>query len=204
MAMYTGIIRAMLPVVSIEEKEGLHRLGIAFEKKLWKGLNRGDSVSISGVCLTVADMRKNIVFFDAMKETLEKTTIGSLSEESLVNVERSASYGDEIGGHAMAGHVYGMAEIVDRTASANNVQMTFQVPTEWMKYILEKGFIGLDGASLTVTDADPEAGTFVVHFIPETLRQTTFGTKQAGEKVNLEIDHMTQTIVDTTERILKK
>lgn len=138
-----------------------------------------------------------------MEETLRKTTIGSLKEGNVVNIERSATMGEEIGGHIMSGHVSTTAEIVAVETPENNKAMTFRVEPIWMKYIFSKGFIGLDGASLTVVDADKGKATFQVWFIPETLRLTKFGEKNVGDWVNVEIDPATQTIVDTVENLLK-
>lgn len=167
-----------------------------------QNLVTGASVAIDGVCLTVTAIEGARVRFDAMAETLEKTTIGSLKNGDRVNVERSARMGTEIGGHPMSGHVSTMAEIIRVDESENNKAMTFRVEPLWMRFIFSKGFISLDGASLTVVDADKQAGTFQVWFIPETLRLTRFGTKTVGDRVNVEIDPQTQVIVETTERIL--
>ena len=154
--------------------------------------------------MTVTSIDGNNVSFDAMEETLKKTTIGELKEGDHVNIERSAHIGDEIGGHNMSGHVSTIATIVDIHESENNKAMTFKVIPFWMKYLFSKGFVSLDGASLTVVDADKEEGTFQVWFIPETLRLTRFGSKQVGDHVNVEIDPQTQVIVETVENILKK
>jgi len=121
-----------------------------------------------------------------------------------VNVERSAKMGDEIGGHPMSGHVSTMAQITNMDDQENNRVITFRVEPVWMRFIFSKGFIGLDGASLTVVDADKQLGTFKVWFIPETLKLTRFGTKQVGDWVNVEIDPQTQVIVETVERVLSE
>ncbi|MEK7532799.1 MAG: riboflavin synthase, partial [Patescibacteria group bacterium] len=120
-----------------------------------------------------------------------------------VNIERSASLGDEIGGHLLSGHIMGTAEITDIDHSDNNHRVTFRAPREWMKYIFSKGFIALDGCSLTIVEVDKTASTFTVWLIPETLRVTTFGFKKVGDKVNVEIDSRTQTIVDTVQALMK-
>jgi riboflavin synthase len=159
-------------------------------------------VSIDGVCQTVVRIDGAHVTFDAMEETLRKTTIDAIAEGWLVNVERSATTGDEIGGHALAGHVSGTAEIADVRVHENNRMVTFRVPEAWMSHILPQGFIALDGASLTIVDVDREHATFRVSFIPETLKRTTFGFKGAGERVNVEIDSRTQIMVETVERVL--
>ncbi|MBM5789869.1 riboflavin synthase subunit alpha [Candidatus Parcubacteria bacterium] len=202
--MFTGIIRGKFPIVRLEDKPGLRQFDIALSAELAEGLTCGASISVDGVCLTAARIDGTTVGFDAMEETLRKTTIGELTQGNTVNVERSARMGDEIGGHVMSGHVSTMAQIVAVEESQNNKAMKFQVAPEWMRYIFSKGFIGLDGASLTVVDADTQAGTFQVWFIPETLRLTRFGEKGRGDRVNVEIDAMTQTVVETTQRVLSE
>ena len=202
--MYTGIIQALSPVVEMIDKPGLKSFVVEFPQRLLSGLQLGASVSLDGVCFTVTKIDGSRVSFDAMQETLQKSTIGSLKNGDQVNIERSAKMGDEIGGHPMSGHVSTMAEIIDMSESENNKSMTFKVDPSWMRFIFSKGFIGLDGASLTVVDADAKAGTFEVYFIPETLRLTRFGTKQVGDRVNVEIDPQTQVIVETVERVLQE
>ncbi|HLD20754.1 MAG TPA: riboflavin synthase subunit alpha [Patescibacteria group bacterium] len=202
--MYTGIIQALSPVVEMIDKPGLKSFVVEFPQRLLSGLQLGASVSLDGVCFTVTKIDGSRVSFDAMQETLLKSTIGSLKNGDQVNIERSAKMGDEIGGHPMSGHVSTMAEIIDMSESENNKSMTFKVDPSWMRFIFSKGFIGLDGASLTVVDADAKAGTFEVYFIPETLRLTRFGTKQVGDRVNVEIDPQTQVIVETVERVLQE
>jgi riboflavin synthase len=200
--MYTGIIQALCPVVEMIDKPGLKSFVVELPENLLVGLQIGASVSLDGTCFTVTKTDGVRVSFDAMQETLAKTTIGSLTLGDQVNIERSAKMGDEIGGHPMSGHVSTVAEIVDVQQSENNKSMTFRVDPSWMRFIFSKGFIGLDGASLTVVDADNAAGTFKIHFIPETLRLTRFGTKKIGDHVNVEIDPQTQVIVETVERVL--
>ena len=200
--MYTGIVQACVPVVRVVSKPGLKTYAVELPSALAAGLEAGASVSIDGVCQTVVGIAGAQVAFDAMEETLRKTTIGTIAEGRQVNVERSARSGDEIGGHALAGHVRGTAEIVDVRTSENNRAMTFRVPPAWLSYVFPQGFIALDGASLTIVDVDREQATFRVAFIPETLNRTTFGRKAAGDRVNVEIDSRTQIIVDTVERVL--
>lgn len=200
--MYTGIIQKSFEIVGVNKKEGLSTLEILFESLL-DDIQIGASVAIDGTCLTVAKINGNIISFDVMQETLNKTTLGNLKVGDFVNIERSAKQGSEIGGHIMSGHIDGTAEIVDITKTANNYVIKFQCPLEWMKYILSKGFIGINGASLTIVDAKPE-GTFEVHLIPETLRTTTFGQKKIGDRVNIELHNETKAIVDTVERYLQQ
>jgi len=204
--MFTGIIKGKFPIVVLEDKPGLRSLEVAISTvslrvPSWQdeAISLGSSISVDGVCLTVVQITNDRVRFDVMEETLRKTTLGDLKEGDFVNIERSAKMGDEIGGHVMSGHVSTVAEIIDVHEFENNKVMTFKVDPVWMKYILSKGFIGLDGASLTVVDAEKNKGTFQVWFIPETLRLTRFGEKKVGDKVNVEIDPVTQAIVATVE-----
>ena len=201
--MFTGIVKGKFPVVMILDKEGLRSFIVVLSNELVEGLVVGASVAVDGVCFTVTVIDHNRVSFDAMEETLRKTTIGSLKEGEFVNIERSARMGDEIGGHRMSGHVSTMAEIVDVHESEHNKAVTFKVDPEWMRFIFSKGFISLDGASLTVVDADKSQGTFQVWFIPETLRLTKFGEKKFGDRGNVEIDSQTQVIVETVGEVMK-
>lgn len=200
--MFTGIVQTCAPITTVEKKPGLIQFGVEFSKTLITNLKVGASVAIDGACLTVVRSTDTEVFFDAMEETLRKTTLGTLEKGKRVNIERSATLGDELGGHLISGHVTGMAEIVNVERPENNHVVTFRVPPEYMKYIFPKGFIALDGASLTIVDVDKTACTFTVWLIPETLRVTTFGLKTQGDFVNLEIDSRTQEIVETVEAVL--
>ncbi|PIZ94962.1 MAG: riboflavin synthase [Candidatus Magasanikbacteria bacterium CG_4_10_14_0_2_um_filter_37_12] len=202
--MFTGIVQGKFRVIDIEEKPDLKTVVVGLSEKLTTGLRIGASVSVAGVCLSVTGIEENNVLFDAMSETLKKTTLGNLPVGSIVNVERSARVGDEIGGHRVSGHVIGTAEIIKIAESENNKAVTFECDRDWMKYIMDKGFVALDGCSLTVTAPDQKSGQFTVWFIPETMKTTTFGDKQVGDKVNLEIDPETQVIVETVERVLKQ
>jgi riboflavin synthase len=201
--MFTGIIRGKFPIVFLEDKPGLRQFDIALSPELIDGIKFGASIAVDGVCLTAARFSGNHVGFDAMEETMRKTTIGQFKQGDQVNIERSARMGDEIGGHIMSGHVSTMAKIIAVETPENNKVMTFKLDPIWMKFIFSKGFIGLDGASLTVVEADKQKCTFQVWFIPETLRLTRFGEKTVGDHVNVEIDSGTQTIVETIENYLK-
>jgi riboflavin synthase len=202
--MFTGIVRGLGEVTGLVKKSGMISFQLRLPPGLGEGLARGASVAIDGVCLTAVDIDGDTVGFDAMEETLLRTTLGGLSPASRVNVERSCRVGDEIGGHVVSGHVAGVAEIVAVEERANNRPVTFKVDPAWLKYLLPKGFVALDGCSLTVVDVDRRAATFSVWFIPETLRATGFGSKGVGDRVNLELDSRTQAIVDTVERYLEE
>ena len=141
------------------------------------------------------------ISFDVIPETLQKTTLGSKSTGSLVNLERALKMGDELGGHLLSGHILGMGEITERVEGKENLDLRISCPSHIMKFVQEKGYIAIDGISLTIGNVDETS--FSLHLIPETIALTTIGTKQIGDKVNIEVDSMTQTIVTTVERILE-
>jgi len=194
--MFTGIVKALSKVENLQKKEGIARLTILLTPELTQNLEIGASVAINGVCLTVTKISGNSVSFDLIQETLDRTNLNLIQIGDRVNVERSAKFGDEIGGHLLSGHVYGTAKITKIENSPNNHIITLQASPSWMKYFFSRGFIALDGISLTLVDVDP-SGTFTVHLIPETLKATTLGFKKAGDSINVEIDSRTQAIVDT-------
>ncbi|WP_298439982.1 riboflavin synthase subunit alpha [uncultured Ferrimonas sp.] len=198
--MFTGIVQTCAPVVEIIEKPQLRTLVVSLPKGLCENLEIGASVANNGVCLTVTELRDNKVFFDVMEETLNKTNLINLQVGDPVNIERSLVFGKEIGGHLVSGHVHTMATLTELEQTATNCRMRLQLPPQWMKYILHKGFVGIDGCSLTVGDTFSDG--FELHLIPETLRLTNLSERQLGDQLNIEIDSQTQTIVDTVERVL--
>jgi len=202
--MFTGIVQGIGHVKKIEKKANLIHFAVGTRESLLLNLQRGASIAIDGVCLTALDFDKECVWFDAIEETLQRTTFKSLKEGQVVNVERSAKLGDEIGGHILSGHVYGTVQIQNIERKPGNCIMFFSCPSAWTKYLFSKGFIALNGVSLTLVDVQPDPGLFSVHFIPETLQQTTFGSKIKGDWINLELDIHTQAAVDTVERLLQK
>lgn len=201
--MFTGITRGTFEVVEVEREPNLLRYAVRLDWNLIAGLATGASVAIDGVCQTVVSLRGRDVFFEAIRETLDRTTLGVLDKGQLVAVERSYKIGDEVGGHEVAGHVTGTGVVRDLRVNGHEVVMTIGVPTAWMKYILPKGFIAVNGSSLTVGATDP-SGHFDVHLIPETLKLTTLGRKEDGDRVNIELDPRTVAIVDTVERVLEE
>ncbi|MEM9696743.1 MAG: riboflavin synthase subunit alpha, partial [Myxococcota bacterium] len=169
-----------------------------------RGAELGASVAIDGVCQTVAAVEGDVIHFEAIQETLDKTTLGALSPGAKVSVERSARVGDEVGGHNVSGHIVGTGTIEETKNDGHEVVITIGVEASWMKYILPKGYVAIDGSSLTV-GADVDArGRFQVYLIPETLRLTNLGGKRVGDRVNVELDSTTVAIVDTTERTVER
>ena len=145
-----------------------------------------------------------MVSFHAMQETLERTTLHQLTKGDQVNVERSATYGAEIGGHPLSGHIDGRATVTSVETPENNFKITFNVEKPLVPYLFEKGYVGIHGASLTIASLEEDTGRFTVWLIPETLRRTNLGTLSVGDEVNLEIDRQTQVIVDTISRCLQR
>jgi riboflavin synthase len=202
--MFTGIVQGVFPVRRVVRKTNALSYAVDLPEALRVDLARGASVSVDGVCQTVADIEGSLVHFDANDETLRVTTLGELSDGAGVHVERSARAGAENGGHVVSGHVDGTAEIAAVERAPENLALVMKVPAALGKYVFNKGFIALQGASLTVNGWDDDGLTFRVNLIPETLRLTTFGKKRPGDRVNLEIDRQTQVIVDTIERALAR
>ncbi len=201
--MFTGIVSGIARVSDLVDKEGLRTLILDFPTDALDSLEIGASVAIDGVCLTAAKREGDTASFDVMQETLSCTTLGALKLGDAVNFERSAKADVEVGGHLLSGHVDGIASILTVEAPENNCVITFQVATRWMKYIYHKGYIALNGASLTVVEPNKNDGTFRVHLIPETLRLTTFSDKKVGDSINFEIERQTQVMVDTVENFLE-
>jgi riboflavin synthase len=197
--MFTGIVAGMGRISHIEGNEVI-RIVIDFSMVSTEGLVEGASVSVDGVCLTVVEIDGQIISFDVIPETLSLTTLGEKTEGHWVNLERALKVGDELGGHILSGHILGVGEIIERSTGDEHLDILIDCPSDVMKFVQEKGYIAIDGISLTVGQVDE--GGFSLHLIPETLRFTTIGGKGLGEHVNIEVDSMTQTIVSTVERIL--
>lgn len=198
--MYTGIVQGVGQIIEIVDQPGLRTYKVKLPDHLTDNITIGASIANDGCCLTVTGFGKDWVSFDIMQETLALTTLGDKKLNDYVNIERSAKYGDEIGGHIMSGHISCTATITDIKKTATNCQMHLVLPKQFIKYVLYKGFIGIDGASLTVGEVIEDG--FNIHLIPETLSITTLDSKQIGDRVNIEIDSQTQAVVDTVERVL--
>ena len=195
--MYTGIVSGTAPVITVADGEGIRALTIDLDG-FSEGLQIGASVALDGVCMTVVSMAGTEVRFDAIEETLGRTTLGMATQGHRVNVERSLRMGDELGGHILSGHVMMTAKIIERVERGEGLDLAIENPLEARPYILEKGFIAVDGMSLTIGEVSDER--FALHIIPETLRATTIGDKGVGDSVNIEIDSRTQAVVETVMR----
>ena len=204
--MFTGIVQAVATVSVLVDKPGLRSFTLAFPPGFCEGLEIGASVSVDGTCLTVTErVGDDAANFDVMQQSLALTTLGTLAVGSRVNVERAARDGAEIGGHPLSGHVDFQATLASVRTPENNHVLRISVPAPWMRYVFPKGYIAVNGASLTVAEAGREAdgsGWFEVWLIPETLRMTTFAAKRPGDALNIEIERTTQVIVDTVRATL--
>jgi riboflavin synthase len=183
--MFTGIIEELGTVASVEVLPDSIRLGIK-GGLVKQDLSQGESISVNGVCLTAAEITSDGFIADVMLETLNRSSLSGISKGESVNLERAMSGDGRFGGHVVQGHVDGVAEIVSREPSANWEVVKVKIPAELSKYVVHKGSITFDGVSLTVNEISDN--TVSLSLIPETLRLTTLGTKQVGDKLNVEAD----------------
>jgi riboflavin synthase len=190
--MFTGIVTDIGDVVAVRARgEGLHRLKIAcsYERA---SIIEGASIACSGVCLTVVaigeDDGRTWFSVDAAAETLRLTTVGGWRHGTKINLERALKVGDELGGHIVAGHVDGLATLLEREDLTEMARLTLRAPAPLARFIAAKGSVALDGVSLTVNEVDGD--TFTVLIIPHTLKVTTLGAWAAGAAINLEVDPM--------------
>ncbi|CAM3301483.1 riboflavin synthase subunit alpha [Halomonas lysinitropha] len=205
--MFTGIVQGTAEVVAIHEAKAFRTHVLALPAELCEGLSLGASVAHNGVCLTVTAIDGERVSFDLMRETLRVTNLGAVREGDRVNIERAARFGDEIGGHVMSGHVMALAELVELDEAPNNRRLWFEVPHALSRFLFDKGYIGVDGISLTIGEVKAattgQGPRFCVDLIPETLARTILVDRAPGDGVNIEIDPQTQAIVETVERVLQ-
>ncbi|STZ75908.1 riboflavin synthase [Bergeriella denitrificans] len=199
--MFTGIVQGMGQIIEVAEPAADFRTHVVeLPPEMADNLQIGASVAHNGCCLTITQINGRRVSFDLMRETLAKTNLGRLKTGDWVNLERAAKFGDEIGGHVMSGHVMAVTHITRIEDTALNRTVWFALPEALKPYILTKGFVGLDGCSLTIGEVGDSE--FNVHLIPETLQRTLFGSRKAGDEINIEIDPQTQAVVDTVMRVM--
>jgi len=199
--MFTGIVQAQCRVVDIDDVDGIRVLSVDLVD-VADGLELGASVANNGACLTASEINATVVRFEVIQETLELTNLGNLVTDDMVNIERSLKFGDEVGGHIVSGHISAAAIIDEILIERANRTVWFTVGAEIMPFILWKGWVALDGVSLTVSRLDRDAHRFGVSLIPETLSRTTLGNWAIGDQVNLEPDSQTQTIIETVRGLL--
>ena len=201
--MYTGIVQGLEKVVDIQKGNGFITLVVSDQQGFFNDVFIGASVAIDGVCLTVTtiDTAQQHIHFDISDVTLALTTLKDVQIGDEVNIERSAKVGAENGGHNLYGHIEGTATVARLERRGETLHVDLTIPAGNIKYFFLKGFIGLNGCSLTINRVDRALGEISVDLIPETLRLTTWKNIQPGDVVNYEIDQMTRTLVDTLENL---
>ena len=200
MAVFTGIVQGVGEIVGKKTVNTVTSMTISLPNV--ENLAIGASVSINGVCLTVVSIDSNIVQFDIIDETIDRTNLGDVSVGDTVNIERSLKFGDEIGGHILSGHIFDTGIINSKNKNGDQMSLSILAPPSVQKYLTEKGYIAIDGISLTIGEINN--GCFDLHIIPETMRLTILDSKEVGDIVNIEIDSNTQLIVETIERLLEE
>lgn len=179
--MFTGIIQEVGRVTSAQ-----HRKLVITASEVLQGIELGGSIAVNGVCLTVVNLNATSFSVDIMPETLSRTNLGLLSTGDGVNLERPLALSGELGGHLVQGHVDATGRVASITWDGEAMVVRFEVPPEVMRYLVEKGFIAVDGVSLTVVTKD--AGSFQVSVVDYTRRHTNLGSRQVSDLVNLEVD----------------
>lgn len=201
--MYSGIIKHIGEIENLDRQKGLTSFSIKTPIGFLEDVTIGASISVDGVCLTVTEFDKGVFKADAMEETLRISNLAALQLGEKVHLERSLKANAEIGGHLLSGHIDGTASVTNIYKTENNYVISFSLLKDLKRYVFNKGYIGINGCSLTVSNYDRDNGTFQVWLIPETLRQTTFSKLQAGMVANIEIERSTQVIVDTIYYTIK-
>ena len=197
--MFTGIVEKAVPVAAVEDHAGGRRITLGVR---WGDERHGESVAVNGCCLTVAAMDDQSLSFDAIRETLDKTNLGSLRVGDRVHVERSLRPGDRIDGHFVQGHVDGPAELVGKTENDTEWRMRLRVRDDLAAFVMPKGSVCLDGVSLTVAALDARDGReFEVAIIPTTLEKTGFAQRAVGWRFNFEADILAKSVVTTLRRM---
>lgn len=203
--MFTGIIQAVATIAALRDQDGLRTFTLDFPSGFCQDLAIGASVSTDGVCLTVTEiLSPTRATFDVMLQSLNITTLGSYVPGGRINVERAARDGAEIGGHPLSGHVDFTAPLLDVMQTETNYKIRFGIPDAFRPYVFAKGYIAINGASLTVSEVDRHEGWFEVWLIPETRRMTVFEDKRVGDRVNIEIERSTQVVVDTVRETVQQ
>ena len=198
--MFSGIVSHKSKVLKVESFSDFVRIHVSTPKNFNKGLKKGASVSVNGVCLTSKDNGSKNLKFDVIEETLLKTNLKHILKGDIVNLERSIKASSEIGGHLMSGHIHFTGEVKKIFEKENTKDMRISISREYSDYILEKGYIGVNGCSLTIGKVFKNQ--FNIHLIPETLKITNLEKLEEKDLVNIEIDQTTIAIVDTVKKTL--
>ena len=199
--MFTGIVTEQGVVSSVKSNRGYSSISIKCSKKFLKGLKKGASVAVNGVCLTSKKDSSEMLQFDVIDETLSLTNLKQIKKGTKVNLERSMTVKTEIGGHLLSGHIHCEGTISKITKVSNQTKdMLITLPSKMMKYIFYKGYIGINGCSLTIGKVNKNS--FFIHLIPETLKITNLDELSEKSKVNIEIEQSTLITVESVEKII--
>ena len=200
--MFTGIVSGKGHVQKIVRYEDYISLIIKAPKDFSKNLIKGASVAVNGVCLTVKKSKTDILEFDVIEETLQKTNLKDISKSSKVNLERSMTAKSEIGGHLVSGHIHGTGEVLKVINRQATKDLQIKIPTSLREYFFYKGYVALDGCSLTIGKVLKTS--FYIHLIPETVSVTTFEDIKKGDLINIEVEQSTINTVETVKKIMSQ
>ena len=198
--MFTGIVSGQGIIHKIKNNVDYASITIKASAGFSKNLKRGASVAVNGVCLTAKKGATDLLEFDVITETLEKTNFNLLSKGNKVNLERSMKANTEIGGHLVSGHIHGVGVIKSINDRGQTKDLRIQPPASLMEYLFYKGYVGLNGCSLTIGKVFKSS--FNIHLIPETIKVTNFQNMKKGDLINIEIDQTTINTVETIKKIM--
>ena len=198
--MFSGIVQETGKVIEFKKEKDIYNLSIDCSSELISDLKKGASVSVNGVCLTVKDSNPEILRFDLVEETIKRTNFQNIKAGDNVNLERSLRLGDEIGGHLVSGHIHGTSKVISTEMRAESWDVEFSVEPFMHDYILHKGYVAINGCSLTVGEVSKVS--FMIHLIPETLSITNLFQLEQDSIVNIELDQNTIIIADTVKKYL--
>ena len=198
--MFTGIVSGQGIIHKIKSNVDYASITIKAPAGFSKNLKRGASVAVNGVCLTAKKGATDLLEFDVITETLEKTNFKLLSKGNKVNLERSMKANTEIGGHLVSGHIHGVGIIKSINDRGQTKDVRIQPPASLMEYLFYKGYVGLNGCSLTIGKVFKSS--FNIHLIPETIKVTNFQKMKKGDLINIEIDQTTINTVETIKKIM--
>ena len=198
--MFSGIVQEAGKVKDFLKREDIYNISIDCSSKITSNLKKGASVSVNGVCLTVKDENPEILRFDLVEETIKRTNFQNIKIGDNVNLERSLKMGDEIGGHLVSGHIHGVSKVVSIEIRDQSWDVEISIEPFMQEYILHKGYVAINGCSLTVGEVSKES--FLIHLIPETLSVTNLFQLEQDSTVNIELDQNTIIIADTIKKYL--
>ena len=198
--MFTGIVSGQGYIHKVKNNVDYTSITIKAPAGFSKNLKRGASVAVNGVCLTAKKGATDLLEFDVITETLEKTNFKLLSKGNKVNLERSIKANTEIGGHLVSGHIHGVGVIKSINDRGQTKDLRIQPPASLMEYLFYKGYVGLNGCSLTIGKV--LKSSFNIHLIPETIKVTNFQKMKKGDLINIEIDQTTINTVETIKKIM--